>query len=357
MSKYDAKELKNFVAAIMHKAGLGEKDSCIFADSLLEAEMRGISSHGLTRLKTYAKRLEDGLVEKKTDLTVLKESPSFLLIDANNGMGACSAFEAMNMCIRRAKESGACFAAVRGGNHFGIGGYFSDVAAKNNMIGIAMTNGPAAMPAVGGKKPLLGTNPLAVSIPLGKGDILSLDMATSVVARGKITLAKKEGKIIPEGWGVDSEGLPTTDPSKVVSVLPFGGAKGFGLALIIEILCSCLSGACNGQTMGSFYDFSGKTQGTGFFLGALDIGKIMPIIEFTECMEELTGSIKNSPRAENCDRIYLPGGIESEKKERAAKDGIAIPHVVAQELKETGEKFGIAFFKNLNKEGCSEEVI
>ena len=343
MAMYDVNKLKMYTAAIMRSVGLNEEDSELFADSLLEADMRDISSHGLTRLKTYAQRLEEGLVENKTELTILNESPSMLLIDANNSLGVSAAYQTMRMCVERAKESGACFAAIRGGNHFGIASYFADYAARNDMLGVAMANGPAAMAPIGGKKALFGTNPLAVSLPTGKYRTLSLDMATSVVARGKITLAKKEHRSIPEGWGIDSEGLATTDPAKVAFVLPFGGVKGYGIGLIIEILCSCLSGACNGQTMGSFYDFSGKIQNAGFFVGALNIGKILPITDFMDRVDELITSVKESPRTQDCAEIFIPGEIEQNNMEAARRDGIKISGEVLSELKEIGEKYGVPF--------------
>lgn len=352
MAKYNPGKLKSFSASIMCGAGMNENDSSLFADSLVEAEMRGIASHGLTRLKTYALRMEKGLVEKKTTLTILSESPSLLLIDANNSSGVCAASQAMQLCMERARESGACFAALRGGNHFGIGAYFSDRAARNDMIGIAMTNGPAALAPFGGKKAMLGTNPFAVSIPTDRHGIFSLDMSTSVAARGKVTLAKKEHRSIPEGWGIDSDGLPTSDPAKVACMLPFGGAKGYGIGLIIEILCSCLSGACNGQTMGSFYDFSGKIQNAGFFVGALDISKVIPVAAFKTKVGELITSIKGSPRAQGCPEIFIPGEIEQINKEIARREGIEIAGAVISELNDVGEKYRVPFDCVQKKEGC-----
>jgi LDH2 family malate/lactate/ureidoglycolate dehydrogenase len=285
MELYDVNSLREFTATVMTKVGLSKESSAMFADSLIEAEMRGIPSHGLTRLKTYVLRVEKGLINSRAEPKVLSESTSLLLVDAENGMGVYTAHRAMERCILNAKKSGACFASVRGGNHFGIGSFFADFAARNDMIGLAMTNGPAALAPTGGKKAILGTNPLAISIPAGNRRALSLDMSTSIVARGKVTLAKKEGYSIPEGWAIDAAGCPTTDPATVACMLPFGGAKGYGIGLVIEILCSCLSGAANGITMGSFYDFSGKVQNVGFFLGAIDISSITPIGVFKERMD------------------------------------------------------------------------
>lgn len=341
--KYDAEKLKLFTYQIMQKVGLNKEDSELFAESLIRADMRGMSSHGVTRLKTYSYRLEAGLVDANAKIEVVSDAPSMLLIDGHNGLGVPTAMKAMKLCVERAKQTGACFAAVKGGNHFGVGEYFSDYAANQNMIGVAMANGPVALAPIGGREAVLGTNPLSVSIPSGKYGCINLDMATSMVARGKVALAAKEGRSIPEGWGIDADGHPTTDPNAVKCMIPFGGPKGFAICLIIEILSSCLSGAATGQTMGSFYDFSGKIQNSGFFLGAMDVGKIMDVDTFKKNVDDLSDSIKNSPKAEGCEEIFLPGEIEQRKTLAAEKDGISISDAVLNELREISEKYGVPF--------------
>lgn len=343
MKMYSIHKLKKYTSNIMQRAGLSPEKSDLFAESLVDADSRGISSHGLTRLKTYAYRLETGLVDAGAEPVVLRDTSSMLLIDGNNALGVPSAMTAMKMCVEHAGKSGACFAAVRGGNHFGMAEFFTDYAARNNMIGIAMANGPAALAAIGGIEPVLGTNPLAVSIPAGRHPTMTLDMATSIVARGKVTLAAKEGRAIPEGWAIDAEGRPATDPHKANCMLPFGGAKGYGIGLIIEIMCSCLSGACNGKTMGSFYDFSGKKQDSGFFLGAFNVGGIMDIEQFKYRVDDLLDSIKSSPRAAGCKEVFVPGEIEIRKAAAAEENGISIPDAVLKELKEISGKYKVPF--------------
>lgn len=341
--KYDPKKLREFTSQIMQKVGLSKDKSDLFAKSLIKADMRGMSSHGLTRLKTYSYRLEAGLVDAETEPVVISDFPSMLLIDGKNGLGVPSAMKAMELCIEHAKHAGACFAAVRGGNHFGIGEFFTDYAADKDMIGIAMANGPIALAPIGGKEAVLGTNPLSISVPSKKYYSINLDMATSVVARGKVALAAKEGRSIPEGWGIDVEGRPTTDPNAVKCMVPFGGAKGFAICLIIEILSSCLSGAATSQTMGSFYDFSGKTQNSGFFLGAMDVSKIMDVNEFKKNVDNLADSIKNSPKAEGCEAIFLPGELEHRRTVVAERDGISISDAVLSELQEISKMYGVPF--------------
>lgn len=339
----DSEKLKFFCRRIMQEGGLTEKESALFAESLVNADMRGVSSHGVTRLKTYYLRLKQGLVNAGIQPEILADNPALLLVDGKNGMGVPVAAHTMELCIERAGQYGVCFAAVRGGNHFGYAAYFAEQAAKAGMIGVAMANGPVAIAPIGGREAKLGTNPLAVAIPAGDAPPLVLDMATSVVARGKITLAKKQGKPIPLGWGIDANGTPTTDPASVHCVLPFGGAKGYGIALIIEMLCSCLSGAKNGQTMGSFYDFSGTTQDAGFFLGAINIGGIMAPEIFAQQAQALFASIKESPRADGCDEIFIPGEIEQRKYHLSQTGGIEIPAAVLDELLELSAGCGIPF--------------
>lgn len=338
---YRCDELREFTQNVMRCAGLSEADSRTFADSLLFAEMRGIGSHGLTRLKTYYRRAREGLVDAAAHAVIEAQQDSLLLADGCNGMGVLTAMDAMDECIRRASAHGACFAAVKGGNHFGCAAYFAKKAAEQGMIGVAMANGPVAMPAIGGREPVLGTNPLAVAIPAAGREPLILDMATSVVARGKVALAAKEGREIPPTWGIDAAGHPTTDPNAVKCVLPFGGAKGYGIALIIEVLCSCLSGAKNGQTMGSFYDFSGKHQDSGFFVGALNVGGILPEGAFEAAAAALFASVKASARAEGCEEIFIPGEIEQRNYERAAAQGVRLSPAIAAELQALAQECGL----------------
>ena len=327
----------------MLAGGLCEKDSRIFSESLVNANMRGVSSHGVTRLKTYYQRVRDGLVSKDARPEIAADNASLLLINGNNAMGVVSASFAMEQCIRRAAESGACFATVNGGNHFGYAAFYAEQACRAGMIGLAMANGPVAIPPIGGKAPVLGTNPLAVVIPAGTELPIELDMATSVVARGKIKLAEKEGKTIPLGWGVDKEGKQTTDPSAVECVMPFGGPKGFAIGLIIDILSSCLSGAGTSRSLGSFYDFSGRTQNSGFFVGAMDVSKIMDAELFAERVKETIYEIKSSPKADGVSEIFMPGEIELRKMQAAARDGIEISEAVIRELMDLGEECGIPF--------------
>lgn len=340
---YDPKKLQAFASQVMQKTGLSREKSDLFAESLIRADMRGMKSHGVTRLKTYSYRLEAGLVDAGAEPEVLRDNPALILIDGKNALGVPTAMKAMELCVDHAKQSGACFAAVRGGNHYGIGEFYTDFAADHDMIGFAVANAPKALAPIGGKEPLLGTNPLSVSIPAGRYPNMNLDMATSIVARGKVTLAKKNGESIPAGWGIDANGIVTTDPNQVKCMLPFGGYKGYAIGLIIEILSSCLSGAATGLTMGSFYDFSGKIQNSGFFLGAINVAAIMEPDAFRAEVDNLFDSVKAIPLADGCEQIYLPGEIELNKVALAEERGVEITDAVLAELREISERYGVPF--------------
>lgn len=343
MSRYDTNKLKAFCVQAMASAGLPEEESRRFAESLIGADMRGIRSHGVTRLKTYYLRLRDGLVDAKAMPEVVADLPALMIVDGRNAMGVTAASHTMEECIHRARQTGCCFASVRGGNHFGYAAYFTEMAAREGMIGVAMCNAASAVAPYGGKTAQLGTNPLAVSIP-GKDTIaLDLDMATSIVARGKVKLAAKEGWTIPAEWAVDADGRPTTDPNNVECMLPIGGYKGYGIGLVIEILSSCLSGADTSQNLGGFYDFSGTHQNVGFFLGAMNIGGVADMTGFHERVDALIRAIKESPKAVDCDEILVAGEIEARKAKAAAAEGIDIPPAVLRELEEVSAFSGVPF--------------
>lgn len=330
----------------MQAAGLPETDSRLFAESLVEADMRGVSSHGITRLAAYSRRVNEGIVNTSGEITVEEHADTMLKVHGNNCMGVVSAGKAMQLCIERARTHGSCFAAIDGGNHFGAASFYTQMAARENMIGICVSNAPPAVAPIGGKTPFLGTNPLSISVPAGEHRPLVLDMATSVVARGKVRLAEKKGEQIPAGWGVDKNGRPTTDPGAVLdggAVLPFGGAKGFAISLIIELLCTCLAGGLDSRHLGSFYDYSGEEQGLGFFLGAIDVSRLVSAEEFCARVDAVFDELKAQPRGEGVQEIFIPGEIEFNNYRRAQENGIALPEAVVAELETLAQKYRVPF--------------
>lgn len=339
-------QLKAFTQEILKRAGLSISESTIVAESLIEAELRGLGSHGLTRLRTYSKRVKTKVVLANVEPKILNTSKTALLVDGSNGMGAAIGLKVMQLCIDRAKEYGTCFASVNRGNHFGIGAYFTMHAAKQNMIGIAMSNAPASVVPTGGKKPMLGTNPLSIAIPAGKYPPLVLDMACSVVAQGKVILAVNEKKdSIPPNWAVDENGDMTTDPQTALkgAMLPFGGPKGYAIAFIVDILASALSGALNSTRIRSYWNNFEEPQDLGYFFGAFNIESFLDIDSFKNKMDDLFDEMRSCPPAKGYDRVYIPGELEYMKSEEAKKNGIQLGETVVDDLTKLGEEYGVHF--------------
>lgn len=338
--------LRQFTTQLLWNTGLGGDEAACLAHSLVLADMRGVSSHGLMRLRTYAERIRRGVVRPGITPHVLRGSASFLAIDGGNGNGMWVGQQVMDLCIDRARRNGTCFATVCNGNHFGIAASFTERAAAAGMIGLAMSNASPTMVPTAGRKPLLGANPLSIAIPAGKRPPLVLDMATSTVAQGKIILAAKEGKTqIPADWAVDPDGNPTTNPQLALkgAMLPFGGAKGYGLALIIDILSATLSGALTSAHVNSFWKDFQNPQNIGFFIGAWNISSVMPLPVFEERITALLDEIKGCPPAPGHTEVFYPGEIEHRREETSLRDGVTLGPAVAEDLSRLGDEYGVAF--------------
>ena len=247
--RVDAEKLQAAVAAIMEKEGVAPQDAAIVADSLVSAELTGLQSHGVQRVKFYTDSMEAGGTDPKCRIKTIRDFPGGALLDAQGALGIVAAYRAMELAIQKAKDVGIGIVNVRNSNHCSCTAYYIRMAAKENMLAIVSSNAPKSMAPWGSREKYLGTNPLAVGAPT-HGDPVMIDMATSVVARGKIILADKKGDSIPEGWAIDVDGHPTTDAAKALEgcVLPFGGAKGSGIAMMIDVFSGVLSG-CGKTTL------------------------------------------------------------------------------------------------------------
>ena len=253
----------------------------------------------------------------------VRQTPGACVLDAHNGWGAVAGLAGMREAIARARQVGTGVAVVRHSNHFGIAAYYAQEAVVAGMIGVAMTNASANMSPWGGRQPYFGTNPICVAVPAGKERPVIYDGATSVVAIGKLVLAAKKGEQIPPTWAADQSGQPTTDPKVAVAagnLLPMGGYKGYGFALIVDVLSGILAGAAFGSHVSNLRKLDAP-QNVGHFFAALDIGAFADPAEFQGEMEQLVREIKNSPRAPGSERIYLPGEIEWEFEERRCREG------------------------------------
>lgn len=342
MAIFSAEELNTFCRLVLERTGVEPGCAADVARVLVDADLSGIESHGVSRLAIYVKRLQAGVVSPRPDMRILRESPSALTIDAGNALGAPAAIFAMEQCIARAGTTGCCFAAVRNGNHFGTAGYYARLAAERGMIGFTCTNLTGKIAPHGAAEPYMGTNPIAVAVPSAE-EPLVLDMTPSVVALGKLILAQKLGQPIPTGWALDPSGQPTTDPAagRAGSLIPMGGPKGSGLAIMVEVLSGILSGAGVGPHLHDLYGDMEHPQGIGHFLGAIDVSAFMDPALFRENVSRMCGEIRALRPAPGTDRILLPGQRSAECRAQRRKDGIPLSDIVTEELRQLGAPYGL----------------
>ena len=337
---YDA--LKDYVAKLMETQKVPADEAELIADHLVEAEAYGLGSHGVSRTSIYLKRLNTGVVNAKWDYKIEQEYAASVKWDACNSMGMVTGVKAMEYCIKKASESGCCFIAANHSNHFGMAGYFARMAAEAGMIGVCGTNAPPNIAPWGSHKAYLGTNPLALAAPR-HGEPVLLDIAPSVVAMGKVILAAKLGKSIPEGWAITADGRPTTDPNEGMkgTVLPIGGHKGYGLSLFMDILCGPLSGAMFGPYLNNMWNDFVNPQDIGHFFCAIDISKFVDLNQFKDNVEKMASDIKSLPKNPGVEEIFLPGEIEIGRKKIALEKGIQLTDVIYEELKGLGKLYGV----------------
>lgn len=333
--------LQNHCKKLIMVANVPEDEAEIIASHLVEAELMGVTSHGVSRTSVYLKRIQEGVVNAKCEEKIDNETSAILAWDACNSMGMVTGVRAMERCIEKARESGCCFAAVRNSNHFGMAGHYAKMAADAGMIGVCGTNAPPNIAPWGSYKAYLGTNPLAIAAPQN-GEPILLDMAPSVVAMGKVIMAAKLGKTIPEGWAITAEGAPTTDPNEGMkgTVLPIGGPKGYGLSLFMDIMCGILSGAEFGPHMGNMWNDFVNPQNVGHIFCAIDISKFVDLDVFKARIGQMTDEIRDLPKNPGVDRIFMPGEIEQGRCAKLKQDGVVISDVVYKELIELSETFG-----------------
>jgi len=335
--------LRGWCETILEAVGMPSSGASVAAESLVRAEMRGQGSHGVMRLGTYVKRILAGLIDPRALPTRVRDCGALLVFDGGAGLGHVVGRHAMEACVERASETGLALAVVRNSSHFGIAGFFALQAAASGMIGMAMSNGPALMAPVGGKAPVLGTNPLAVAVPLRGQPPLLLDMATSAAALGKILQAQERGDAIPSTWALDSQGNPTTDPTEAAAariLQPLAGPKGFGLALVVEVLTAVLSGASFGRRAGSMYKSWDRPEDLGHAFAALNVGLLMPIEKYLDRMTDLAHQVRSSERSDARQQILLPGEPEARAEEQAAVDGILLQASQIRELRDLAAEVG-----------------
>ncbi|HSB04659.1 MAG TPA: Ldh family oxidoreductase [Thermodesulfobacteriota bacterium] len=336
--KIKPEELKKVAIEILKGFQATEEEAAVVAECLIHADRRGIDTHGVYFLTLLAKRVKEGMIQIPTHIEIVRDDSATGLIDGGNGLGQVAAHRAMEMSIEKARRFGMGSIAVRNTNHIGILAFYTLRIAEQGMVGIVMCNGAASMPPWGGAEPFFGTNPISFSLP-GSGEPVVLDMSSSLVARGKIRRAERMKESIPLGWALDQNGEPTTDPSAAMkgTLVPIGGPKGYGLALMVDVLAGLLSGSQFGPQVKTFHQPLGPT-GVGVLIMAIDVNRFMPIQQFKRLMESYGDSIKKSRKAKGVSRIYLPGEIESEKDKKSLAEGIELSDSTTDSLNQLLEE-------------------
>jgi L-2-hydroxycarboxylate dehydrogenase (NAD+) len=345
-------ELKRFVSEALTKVGVSPDDAAIVADVLVAADLRGIESHGVARLESYyVSRIRNGQLEAQPEVTTVRETPTSLLVDAGNGLGHPTAKRTMDRIIEKAAQTGAAFGAVRNSNHFGIAGYYAMLALPRDMIGIASTNSVRYGAPTFGRDVLLGTNPLAFAIPAKNEPAFVLDFATTTVPKGKLEVYNRKGKQLNPGWAIDEHGNETLDPQVALkgALLPLGGYgvdngghKGYGLGLLVDILCGVLSGGAFGNDLPLPSDppLPGRIS---HFFAAFSIDGFRDAEQFKADMDTELRAFKDSQKAPGADRIYVAGEIEHEKTIENRRNGVPVHVKVWDGLQKMAGELGIPF--------------
>ena len=347
MCRVNHEKLIRFVRRSFEKLGVPASDSEIAANVLVASDLRGVDTHGVIRFNPhawYVKWLRDGAMTAKPNIRVITQTPSTALLDADNGMGFVAGHRAMDLAIKKAKESGVGIVTVRNSRHYGMSAYYSMLALPHDMIGIAMTNASRQVVPTFGRDARFGTNPLCFAIPANDEKPFVLDMATTTAAAGKLELAIRLGKPVPTGWALNEKAQPTTDPKvaqQARRLLPLGGSresgshKGYGLGILVEILCGVLTGTVTA--------LNPNQEPRGHFFGAIDPSAFRPAAEFKADMDRLIRELKATPPVQGENRVYVAGEIEFETAEERSERGIPLHESVLKGLRDVGEQLGVPY--------------
>lgn len=345
MSTIRADALAAFCRGLFVAAGVSSEVAEVVATSLVYADLRGVESHGVVRSEIYLDRIARHMIDPAADIVLTKDNGATAVMDGGNHFGAYIGTQALDIAIARAKRHGVCAIGVCYSNHFGTGAYYVERATREGIALIVMSNASQTMPALGGVRPFLGTNPIAFGFPTDRGVPFILDMATSLVARGKIIMAAKRGEKIPLGWAIDAEGRPTTNAEAALdgAVLPMGGAKGSGLSMAIDILAGVLTGAGFGPSVRNMYDDWENPQNVGHFFIALDIEHFMALETFKARIGTFIDLLKAEPKGAGVSEILYAGEVEHRLEARRRRDGIQLTERLEADLRRLGDVHGVAW--------------
>lgn len=347
-----AETIRRQLEAVFEKWGMPEDHIETTVDVMVATDLSGVDSHGLGMLPSYHLRRGRGMINDRPDIRVVREKPAVALIDADRSLGHSPAVKAMRLAMEKARETGVAVAGVRNSNHFGAAGYYSRMAADAGLLGMAMTNAPTpAMTPTFGRDPVLGTNPLAFAAPAERNPPFGLDMATTTVAVGKLNIARRLGKPVPEGWALNEAGLPETDGAAAYAarrLTPLGGDrergghKGYGLATMVEILCAVLNGAWSDAP-----DADGKRARTkhdvGHFFLAIDPAKVRSDGEFEADLDRMIDMLRATPPVDPSRPVMVAGDPEVASTEERTKNGVPVAETLIEETRAVAEAAGAPF--------------
>ncbi|MDA1191999.1 MAG: Ldh family oxidoreductase [Candidatus Poribacteria bacterium] len=340
--RFDADKLRRLVTRVFGACGMSDEDAALLADTLVHADLGGTHSHGVMRVPDYVKKLTVDGVDPRGTPRIVKEFGGCVVVDGGNSMGQVGTQFAMNEAMRRAETHGIAAAAIRGSNHSGAMSYYVEQAARRDMIGIATTNALPTMAPWGGAERILGINPLGMGVPAAEESPIIYDAAFSGSSHGKVRIHRQKGLPIPLGWAFDKDGNPTTDAALAVDGLlaPIGEFKGVGLAMLMGILSSMLSGAAYGTELGDME--RGPTAGAdGHFVAAIKVEAFEEVGRFKERVDKAIRQVRECRRAEGVDRLYVPGEREALSRRAYARDGVPLNDVTVAELRETVSALGV----------------
>lgn len=325
--------LHRFVRSVFTKLGLAEDDARTVADVLVAADLRGIDSHGVSRIFYYVMKLQAGTINKTPNVRIVHETPACALVDGDNGMGPVVGKRAMSIAIDKAKRAGIGFVGVRRSNHYGIAGYYAMMALEHDMIGLSGTNAVCMVAPTYSAEAMLGTNPIAAACPANEERPWVLDMSTSSAPFGKLELAMRSGARVPTGWVQDGSGTPSDDPTAPMqdgALTPLGATpemsshKGYGLAVLIDVLSGVLNGALYGPRQEGLTRMRAEPSDVGHFFVALRIDPFRPAAEFKDTVDEMVRGLKASKKADGQSRIWVHGEKEFEEEARRREHGIPL---------------------------------
>ena len=336
--------LEDFIGSVLRHAGLPAADADTVAGLMAQADLQGSDGHGVIRLPQYLKRLQAGGINLRPNIRVATERAAMAVVDGDNGMGHLVMSYAAALAIEKARTTGVAWVGTRASNHAGPASLYARMPIEHDMIGLYFAVGNANhLPPWGGMEMLLSTNPIAVGIPAGSEPAVVLDMATTVAAYGKVKAKAKRGELMPEGWMIDRQGRPLLDPNRANDgfLLPIGGHKGFGLALIVGLLAGTLQGAAMGRDVVDFNQDHTTPTNTGQAILVIDLKAFGEPSDFKYSVDRLVRDIRQSERLPGVERIWLPGEQSHGRRREYAISGIPIAPAVVDELDQLAGQLGL----------------